>query len=262
MGGLGRDEAGRLAGRVAVVTGGASGIGLESARLMADEGARIVLVDRDRGALSAASARFALDETRLLCLEGDVGDEATVTAHAQAIAEAFGAIHVLLAAAGWSHGRSVPETPLSDWDAVLRTNLTGSFLWSQIALRSMSVNGGGSIVLVGSQLAMAGGRANAAYLASKGAVVSLARSMALDHADQGIRVNVVVPGAIETPLLARSFGRAPDPQAARDRSVARHALGRLGRPEEVARAVLFLATEDSSFTTGSCLMVDGGWLAA
>lgn len=243
------------------MTGGASGIGLESAQLMADEGARIVLVDRDRAALSAAAARLGLDETRLLCLDGDVGDEAIVAAHADAIAKAFGPISVLLAAAGWSHGRNVPDTPLADWEAVLRTNLTGSFLWSRVAINAMAANGGGSIILVGSQLASAGGRANAAYLASKGAVVSLARSMALDHADQGIRVNVVVPGAIETPLLARSFGRAPDPEVARARSVSRHALGRLGRPEEVARAVLFLATDDSSFTTGSCLMVDGGWLA-
>ena len=112
------------------------------------------------------------------------------------------------------------------------------------------------------QLAFAGGRSNAPYLASKGAVASLARCMALDHADDGIRVNVVVPGAIDTPLLNRAFARSADPQAARARSVARHPLGRLGRAEEVARAILFLAGDDASFTTGSCLMVDGGWLAA
>ena len=121
---------------------------------------------------------------------------------------------------------------------------------------------GGSIVLVGSQLAFAGGRSNAAYLASKGAVVSLAKTMALDHAPDGIRVNVVVPGAIDTPLLARAFNRATDPHVARARSVDRHPLGRLGQAEEVAQAALFLASDASSFTTGSCLMVDGGWLAA
>lgn len=256
-----RYGAGKLDGRVAVVTGGASGIGLESARLMAGEGARLVLVDRDPEALAAAAGELALDDARLLCLDGDVGDEATVAAHADHIDETFGPIHVLLTAAGWSLGRSVPDTSLADWEAVLRTNLTGSFLWSRAAIGRMAAAGGGSIVLVGSQLALAGGRANAAYLASKGAVVSLARSMALDHADQGIRVNVVVPGAIETPLLGRSFARAEDPAAARARSISRHPMGRLGRPEEVARAVLFLATDDSSFTTGSCVMVDGGWLA-
>jgi NAD(P)-dependent dehydrogenase (short-subunit alcohol dehydrogenase family) len=116
-------------------------------------------------------------------------------------------------------------------------------------------------VLVASQLAFSGGRSNAAYLASKGGIVSLARSMAVDHAPDGIRVNVVVPGAIETPLLRRSFARGGDPDGARARSVARHPMGRLGQPEEVARAALFLASDESSFTTGSCLMVDGGWTA-
>ena len=122
--------------------------------------------------------------------------------------------------------------------------------------------GRGSIVLVGSQLAMAGGKANAAYLASKGAIVSLTQTMAVDHAAEGIRVNAVIPGAIDTPLLRRAFDRAQNPQAAREASTARHPLGRLGTAEDVARGVLFLASDDAAFTTGSCLRVDGGWLAA
>jgi NAD(P)-dependent dehydrogenase (short-subunit alcohol dehydrogenase family) len=125
----------------------------------------------------------------------------------------------------------------------------------------MRRGGGGSIVMVGSQLAFAGGRSNAAYLATKGAVVSLAKSMAVDHAADGIRVNVLVPGAIDTPLLNRAFARGADPEAARAASVARHPLGRLGRPEEMARAARFLLSDDSSFTTGACLLADGGWLA-
>lgn len=252
---------GQLAGRVAVVTGAASGIGAASARLMAAEGARLALVDRDGAALSAVAAALVAEGAQVLALEGDVGDEAAVAAHAAAVAERLGPVRVLLAAAGWSSGTAVPRTPLAEWEAVLRTNLTGGFLWCRAAIPAMAAAGGGSIVLVGSQLALAGGRANAAYLASKGAIMSLARSMALDHAAEGVRVNVVVPGAIETPLLARSFARSPDPEAARARSVGRHALGRLGQPEEVARAVLFLAGDASSFTTGSCLVVDGGWLA-
>jgi NAD(P)-dependent dehydrogenase (short-subunit alcohol dehydrogenase family) len=198
-----------------------------------------------------------------LLLEGDVGDEATVARHADEILARHGRIDVLMTAAGWSTGLGVPDCDLPSWEAVLRTNLTGTFLWARAAVRAMRAGGrGGSIVFVGSQLAMAGGRSNAAYLASKGAIVSLAKSMALDHAAEGIRVNVVVPGAIDTPLLARAFDRAPDSAAARARSIARHPLGRLGRPEEVAKAALFLASDASSFTTGSCLMVDGGWLAA
>jgi NAD(P)-dependent dehydrogenase (short-subunit alcohol dehydrogenase family) len=198
-----------------------------------------------------------------LRLAGDVGCEATVATHAAEVAAALGPLDVLVTAAGWSNGRAVPDCPFDEWRAILNTNLDGTFLWAQAALRSMAGTPprGGSMVFVGSQLAFAGGRANAAYLASKGAVVSLARTMALDHAADGVRVNVVVPGAIDTPLLARAFARAPEPEAARARSVARHPLGRLGRAEEVARAILWLASDEASFTTGSCLMADGGWLA-
>lgn len=241
----------KLAGQVAVVTGGGSGIGLATADLFAQEGATVVAVDRDP----------ELCKDAVLQLTGDVGDEATVRAHAAEAIERYGRINVLVAAAGWSGGTSVPETALDQWEAVLRTNLTGTFLWAREAVAAMR-GSGGSIVFVGSQLAFSGGRANAAYLASKGALVSLAKSMALDHAAEGIRVNVVVPGAIDTPLLSRAFARAVDPQAARRRSIERHPLGRLGRPDEVAKAILFLASADSAFTTGSCLMVDGGWLAA
>ena len=249
----------KLAGKVAAITGGASGIGLATARLFATEGASLALVDRDEPAL--AQARAALGGAPLT-LAGDVGAEAAVDAHVAAILERFGRIDILLAAAGWSSGRTVAESSLAQWESVLRTNLTGSFLWSRAAILAMGRVGGGSIVLVGSQLAFAGGRSNAAYLAAKGAIVSLARTMAVDHAAEGIRVNAVIPGAVDTPLLAHGFARHPDPEAARARSVARHPLGRLGRPEEVAKAVLFLASDESSFTTGSCLMVDGGWLAA
>jgi NAD(P)-dependent dehydrogenase (short-subunit alcohol dehydrogenase family) len=244
---------------VVVVTGGASGIGLAAARLFAAEGARLALVDRDAAALEAAVAALGGD---VLALPGDVGCEATVEAHAATVAGRLGPVDVLLTAAGWSNGLSVPDCPLDAWQAILRTNLDGTFLWSRAALRQMLAAGqGGALVLVGSQLALAGGRANAAYLASKGAVMSLARSMALDHAGAGVRVNVVVPGAIDTPLLRRSFARAADPAAAEARSVARHPMGRLGRAEEVARAALWLASDEASFTTGTCLAVDGGWLA-
>jgi len=245
----------RLKGRVAVVTGGASGIGLAAARLFAAEGAQVALVDRDEHALAAATTLPGA-----LALSGDVGDEAVVARHAAAVRERFGRWDVLLTAAGWSTGKPAGESTLAEWEGVLRTNLTGSFLWARAAVPAMS-GGGGAIVFVGSQLAVAGGRSNAPYLASKGAIVSLAKSMAVDYAAAGIRVNVVVPGAIDTPLLDRAFGRSGDPEGARARSIARHPLGRLGRAEEVARAALFLASDDSSFTTGSCLMVDGGWLA-
>jgi 2-keto-3-deoxy-L-fuconate dehydrogenase len=247
-----------LAGRVAVITGAATGIGAATARLMASRGATIVGVDRNAAALDALCDELPGS----MALVGDVGDEATVADHARSVEDRFGAAAMLVTAAGWSTGKGVIDSTLDDWNAVLNTNLTGTFLWCRALLPGMIARKTGSIVLVGSQLAFAGGRSNAPYLASKGAVTSLARCMALDHADDGVRVNVVVPGAIDTPLLNRAFARSADPQVARARSVARHPLGRLGRAEEVARAILFLAGDDASFTTGSCLMVDGGWLAA
>jgi 2-keto-3-deoxy-L-fuconate dehydrogenase len=241
----------RLDGKVAVITGAASGIGLASAKAFAAAGAELALVDRDKELLKRAGA--ALGATAPLTLVGDVGDEVTVGRHAEDVLARHGRIDVL----------GVADCDLPSWEAVLRTNLTGTFLWARAAVRAMHSSGrGGALVFVGSQLAIAGGRSNAAHLASKGAVVSLAKSMALDHAGEGIRVNVVVPGAIDTPLLARAFERAPDAAAARARSVARHPLRRLGQADEDANAALYLASDASSFTTGSCVMVDSGWLPA
>lgn len=250
-----------LKGKVAVITGAGSGIGRASAVLFAAEGAALALVDRDEAGLADTADEVAAAGAPVLALTGDVGCETTVSRHSAAILTRFGRIDVLFACAGFSSGTSVPDTTLESWETVLRANLSGSFLWSRAALAAMRPARSGSIILVGSQLAFAGGRSNAAYLASKGAIVSLAQSMAVDHAAENIRVNVVVPGAIDTALLQRSFKRSGDPEGARARSVARHPLGRLGKAEEVARAALFLAGEASSFTTGSCLRVDGGWLA-
>lgn len=240
--------------KVVVITGGASGIGAACAELFKNEGAHVVIVDRATTEAGAAS-----DDD--LVLVGDVGEEETVKSHISDILERYGRIDALVTCAGFSTGTSAEDTSLEDWEAVLRTNLTGTFLWSRETAIAMRKSDGGSIVMIGSQLAFAGGRSNAAYNASKGAVVSLARTMAVDHAPDNIRVNVLVPGAIDTPLLSRSFARSGEPDAAKARSVARHPLGRLGQPDEVARAALFLVSPVSSFTTGSCLMADGGWLA-
>lgn len=239
-------------GKVIVVTGGASGIGAATVALLARDGAQVVSVDRADAAPPGAA----------LCLRGDVGDAATVASQAARIAETFGRFDGLVTCAGYSNGKSVPECPVSEWQDILQTNLTGTFLWAQAAVAGMRATGtGGAVVMIGSQLAMAGGRSNAAYLATKGAIVSLARTMAVDHAPEGIRVNVLVPGAIDTPLLDRAFARADDPAAARARSVARHPLGRLGTADEMARAIRFLLSGDASFSTGSCLFAEGGWLA-
>ncbi|GJD52127.1 4-formylbenzenesulfonate dehydrogenase TsaC1/TsaC2 [Methylobacterium crusticola] len=251
-----------LEGRIAVVTGGGSGIGAATARLLAEAGARVAVIDRDRDAAQASAAAIASAGGTALARASDVGDPAASLADAAAVAAQWGGIDVLVAAAGFSCGGTVETTDPADWDAVFRTNVGGTWLWARAVIPSMRARGGGAIVTLASQLALAGGRGNSAYIAAKGAILSLTRTMALDLAGDRIRVNALVPGAIETPMLARSFRRAADPDAVREASRARHPLGRFGRAEEVARAALFLAGDASSFTTGAAIPVDGGWLAA
>jgi hypothetical protein len=151
--------------------------------------------------------------------------------------------------------RSGCTTNSAGRDAVFATHVGGTWLWARAVIPAMQRQGGGSIVTFASQLALAGGRGNSAYIAAKGAILSLTRTMALDFASDGIRVNAIAPGAVETPLLARGFGRRPDPEAARLQSRARHAMQRFGRPEEIAKAALYLASDDATFTTGSTLVV-------
>ena len=236
----------RMQGKTAIVTGAASGIGWATAALLLAEGAAVLAVDVQPGAPEGCQTLLA-----------DVTDPA---AAARAVA-ALGQVDVLVTAAGISRGKPAGETALADWDAVMATNVTGTFVWIRACLQPMVQAGRGSIVTVASQLARAGGRNNAAYVTSKGAVVALTKAVALDYATAGIRCNAVLPGAIDTPLLARSMARAADPAAARVASLGRHPMGRFGRPEEVAQSVLHLAGDESGFVTGIELPVDGGWLA-
>jgi 2-keto-3-deoxy-L-fuconate dehydrogenase len=251
----------KLAGKVAVVTGGGSGIGRASAVLFAAEGARVAIVDRDgAGAASTVSTIAAAGGTAHAFVADVAQPDAAPPVVAEIVRE-WGRLDVLMCAAGFSCGGTVETTAPGDWDAVFAANVGGTWLWAKAAIPHMRTAGGGSILTVSSQMALAGGRSNSAYIAAKGALLSLTRTMALDFAADGIRVNALVPGAIDTPLLERGLARNADPQMAAERSRQRHALGRFGRAEEVARAALFLACADSSFTTGTSLAVDGGWLA-
>lgn len=250
----------RLAGRVAIVTGAGSGIGRAIAQLFAKEGAFIALVDRDRAGLEESAA--GIDQRdRLHRIEADVVDEAAADRAVAALARTDLRPDILVTAAAISIGGTLDETAPADWDRVFEVNVKGTYVWCRAALRAMMTARRGAIVTIASQLALAGGRGSAAYVASKGAVISLTRSIALDYAPYGIRANCLVPGAIETPMLARSWARQPDPEAARERSRTRHVLQRFGTVDEVARAALFLVSEESTFTTGALLPVDGGWLA-
>jgi 2-keto-3-deoxy-L-fuconate dehydrogenase len=256
----------RLQDKVAVITGGGSGLGQASAVLFAREGARIVVVDRDAAGGQATVAQVAAAGGEAMALVSDVGEPGSADRDAAAVLARFGRIDVLCAFAGFSCGGTVLTTDPADWDAVFRANVGGTWLWARAVIPAMQrqgrEGGGGSIVTTASQLALAGGRGNTAYIAAKGAILSLTRTMALDFAADGIRVNALVPGAIDTPLLRRSFARHAEPEPLMAASRARHAMGRFGRAQDVAEAALFLASDAAAFTTGTTLAVDGGWLAA
>ena len=251
----------RLRDRNAVVTGGGSGIGAAIAHRFADEGAAVAIVDEDGDAARTVAGAIEAGGGRALPVTSDVSAGADVSRAMDAILASLGGVDILVTSAAASFGGSITDTDEATWDRTFAVNVKGTFLWVQAVVPTMIAAGGGAIVTVASQLALAGGRGNASYVASKGAILSLTRSVALDYAAQGVRANAVVPGAVETPMLRRSFDRQPAPRAAMERSLDRHPMGRFGRAEEIAAAALFLASDESSFTTGALLAADGGWLA-
>jgi 2-keto-3-deoxy-L-fuconate dehydrogenase len=252
----------RLTGRAAIVTGAGSGIGRASAVLFAGQGAFVGLVDRDRTGLQETLAAIEGAKGEASAQVGDVGEAEFAQAVVGETLSQRGRIDVLMTAAGFSCGGTVLTIDPADWDAVFRSNVGGTWLWSRAVVPQMQRQGSGSIITLASQLAIAGGSNNSAYIAAKGAVISLTRTMAVDFATDGIRVNAIAPGAIDTPMLRRSFARHADPEPVREASRHRHAMKRFGKAEEVAEAALHLASDASSFTTGTVMVVDGGWLAA
>ena len=251
----------KLSNRVAIVTGAASGIGAASARLFAAEGARLALVDQDREGLGQVAADIEAAGGSALTIPADVSRDAEARAGVGQVMEKWGRIDVLLTAAGMSTGGTVDAIEEAAWDRTFEVNVKGTYLWIHYAIQPMIAARAGAIVTIGSQLAQSSPGKNAAYIASKGAIASLTKTMAVDHASQGIRVNALMPGVIDTPMPANSLKRYADPDAMRAFWKQRHPMGRIGRPEEVARAALFLASDDSSFVTGTLLFVDGGWTA-
>lgn len=250
----------QLSGKVAIVTGAASGIGEAIALAFDREGASLVLVDRDADLLAGVAKRLA---TASVIRPVDVTDAVAMqTVIADALTR-FGRLTTVVTAAGISFGKRLTESEDTEWEETFAVNVIGAAKLLKPAIPHMIAGGGGSIVTLASQLAVAGGRNNCAYVASKGAVISMTKSIAIDYASDGIRANAILPGATETPMLRRAFARrGPDAEAARAASQSRHAMRRFGQPDEIAAAAVFLASDASSFVTGVALPVDGGWLAA
>lgn len=251
--------AGRLAGKVALITGGSGGIGLATARLFLAEGARVLLVDLDAVALAAAQAE--LDHPALATRVADVADEAQMR---EAVADALqrhGRLDVLFCNAG-IEGAVAPiaDYPVAQFDRVLAVNVRGVFLGLKHALPVMERQGGGSIIITSSVAGMKGGAHLAAYAASKHAVVGLMRSAVLETGASGVRINTIHPSPIETRMMrAIEHGRAPGAEAAARQAIAaRIPAGRYGLPEEVAGTALFLASDDSRYCSGGRYSVDGG----
>jgi NAD(P)-dependent dehydrogenase (short-subunit alcohol dehydrogenase family) len=246
-----------LTGKPAIVTGAGNGIGRAIAMTFAAAGASVACLDLDPVAAQETAHAIAKTGGQALARRCDVSLEGDTRAAAQATVEAFGNVRVLVnAAAADDPNGDVLDTSPADWNRVLAVNVTGAYLMSRAALPSMIAAGGGSIIHIASQLGRVAAPARAAYCTSKGAIIQLAKAMAVDHAAQNIRVNALSPGAIETRRLIKRFG---DMETARRISGPKHLLNRLGQADEIAQAALFLASDAASFMTGADMLVDGGY---
>lgn len=250
-----------LAGKVALVTGGGSGIGRATALLLAREGAAVAVVDLNQPRAEEVAVQIRQSGGQAIAVGCDVSRAADCRRAVDETVDALGGIDVLFNNAGIIRRADVLDTTEEEWDQVMAVNVKSVFLMSKFAVPVMAGLGGGVIVNTGSGWGLVGGRDAVSYCASKGAVVNMTRAMALDHAAQRIRVNCVCPGDTNTDMLRSEAQQLGEPEERFLRGAADRPLGRIGTPEDIAQAVLYLVGETASFVTGTILVVDGGGLA-
>lgn len=252
---------GVLDGRVALVTGGTKGIGEAIVRRFAAEGARVAFCARHADEGEALEAALRADGLAVRFERADVGHEDEVRALVAGVIAAFGRLDIVVNAAGITAAGPLEATSLATWNAVIEANLTSQFLVCREVIPHLRAAGGGSIINLGSTYGTVGAAGSAAYAVTKAGAINLSKSLALELAPDGIRVNALCPGATATPMSLDWLAAQPDPEAANAALVGKHPLGRLATPDEQARAALFLASEAASFVTGHALLVDGGYTA-
>lgn len=248
----------RLAGKVAIITGGGTGIGQAIAMAMVREGARVAVAGRRKEKLQETVSFLKQVGSEALAVECDVTRAADTERLVKAAEDCFGKVNVLVNNAGALSVSTVETISEEEWDRVMATNVKGPFLMSRAVLPAMRRAGGGSIVNIGSVLGIAAIRDRAAYCASKGGVTMLTRAMALDHARDKIRVNCVCPSIVESEMTQNLFAETEAGRKAREDRLATIPLGRFGKPGDIAGIVVFLASEESSWMTGTVIPVDGG----
>jgi len=251
----------RLKGKVAIITGGGSGIGRSIALTLAAEGAKIAVVGRRSAPLDEVAREVTRAGGDGIAVTGDVTRDREARSAVEETEKAFGRIDVLVNNAGVLSVSTAESISEEEWDRVLATNLKGPFLMSRVVLPAMRRAGGGSIINLGSVLGLIAMKERAAYCASKGGVTLLTKAMALDHAHENIRVNCICPGIVETDLTRDLFSKTEQGRIAREARVETLPLGRFGKPGDIAGLAVFLASDESSWMTGVAIPVDGGLTA-
>jgi NAD(P)-dependent dehydrogenase (short-subunit alcohol dehydrogenase family) len=248
----------RLEGKRAIVTGAGSGIGRAIAARFAAEGARVILADIDHAAAEKAAAQLGEDA---LPHHTDVTDASAVSGLVDRALTEWGGLEVMVNNAGIGVAATTPETSEEDWQKVMAVSLTGTFLGMKYAIPAIRESGGGAVINMSSIAALVGIPDRAAYSAAKGGIIALSRAAAIDHVQEGVRVNCIAPGTVDTPWISRITASYPDPEEARAKMEARQPHGRLVSAEEIAAMAAYLASDEAASVVGACMVVDGGMTA-